>query len=119
MASFVYLEVLFSYIGNGTEWSAIWSEITNVISKSNKYAAQVWFEITNMISDQTCTTQSSITTSLYPFWKRKIQLLVYIRFFSLHKCYVDPAVNFFVKSDKIYFPFSSNLISVFKQTILV
>ena len=40
------------YNGNWTEWSAIWSEIIRVISKSNERAARVWFEITSMISDQ-------------------------------------------------------------------
>ena len=30
-----------------------------------------------MISDQTCITQSSATTWLHPFWKRKIQSLKY------------------------------------------
>ena len=49
------------------EWSAIWSEIIRVISKSNEHAAQVQFEITSMISDQNCTTRSSIATLLYPF----------------------------------------------------
>ena len=29
------------------------------------------FEITSMISDQNCTTRSSITTSLHPFWNHK------------------------------------------------
>ena len=53
--------------GNGTEWSAIWSEIIRVISKSNERAARVRFEITSMISDQNCTTRSSITTLLHPF----------------------------------------------------
>ena len=56
--------------GNWTEWSAIWAEIIRMISKSNKYTVQVWFEITSMISDQNCTTQSSITTLLHPFWNR-------------------------------------------------
>ena len=49
-------------IGNWTEWSAIWSEIIRVISKSNERAARVWFEFTSMIKDQNCTTRSSITT---------------------------------------------------------
>ena len=40
--------------GNWTEWSAIWSEIICVISKSNERAAWVRFEITSMISDQNC-----------------------------------------------------------------
>ena len=47
--------------GNWIEWSAIWSEIIRVISKSNERAARVHFEITSMISDQNCTTRSSIT----------------------------------------------------------
>ena len=33
--------------GNCTEWSAIWSEIIRVISKSNERAARVRFEITS------------------------------------------------------------------------
>ena len=58
--------------GNWTEWSAIWSEIIRVVSKSNERVARVRFEITNMISDQNCTTRSSITTLLRPFWNRRI-----------------------------------------------
>ena len=58
--------------GNWTKRSAIWSEIIRVISKSNERAARVWFEITSMISDQNCTTRSSITTLLHPFWNRRI-----------------------------------------------
>jgi len=45
-----------------TEWSAIWSEIIHMISKSKERAAQVRFEITSVISDQNCTTRSSIAT---------------------------------------------------------
>ena len=56
--------------GNWTEWNAIWAEIIRMISKSNERTVQVWFEITSMISDQNCTTQSSITTLLHPFWNR-------------------------------------------------
>ena len=59
--------------GNWTEWSAIWSEIMRVISKSNECAAQVWFEITSMISDQNCMTPSSIATLLHPFWNHTIK----------------------------------------------
>ena len=44
--------------GNWTEWSAIWSEIIRVISKSNEHGARIRFEITSMILDQNCTTQS-------------------------------------------------------------
>ena len=58
--------------GNWTKWSAIWSEIIRVIWKSNERVARVWFEITSMISDQNCTTRSSITTLLHPFWNRRI-----------------------------------------------
>ena len=54
--------------GNWTEWNAIWAEIIRMISKSNEHTVQVWFEITSMISDQNCTTRSSITTLLHPFW---------------------------------------------------
>ena len=43
------------YNGNWTEWSAVWSEIIRVISKSNERLARVRFEITSMISDQNCT----------------------------------------------------------------
>ena len=53
--------------GNWTEWSAIWSEIIHVISKSNKHAKRVWFEITSMISDQNCTTRSSIHFEIAQF----------------------------------------------------
>ena len=38
--------------GNWTEWSAIWSEIIHMISKSNEHVSKVWFEIISMISDQ-------------------------------------------------------------------
>ena len=60
------------YNGNWTERSAIWSEIIRVISKSNEQAARVRFEIRSMISEQNCTTRSSITTLLDPFWNRTI-----------------------------------------------
>ena len=63
--------------GNWTEWSAIWPEIICVISKSNESAARVRFEITGMISDQNCTTRSSITTLLQPFWNRRIQSVIW------------------------------------------
>ena len=55
------------WIMNWTEWSAIWSQIIRVISKS------VRFEITSMISDQNCMTWSWITTLWQPFWNRRIQ----------------------------------------------
>ena len=58
------------YDGNWNESTAIWTEI---IRESNERAAQVRFDITNMISDQNCTTQSLITTSLHPLWNRRIQ----------------------------------------------
>ena len=32
-----------------------------------------WFEVTIVISDQNCTTRSSVTTLLQPFWNRRIQ----------------------------------------------
>ena len=42
---------------NWTAWSAIWSEILHLISKSNERATLVKFEINrSMISDQNCTT---------------------------------------------------------------
>ena len=47
--------------GNWAEWSAVWSEIMRVISKSNECVARVWFEFTSMISDQNCTTRGLIT----------------------------------------------------------
>ena len=53
---------------NRTAWSAIWSEILHVISKSNERAALVQFEINrSMISDQNCMTWSLTTTSLHSF----------------------------------------------------
>ena len=58
--------------GNWTEWSAIWSEIIRVISKSNERVARVRFEITSMISDQNYTTRSLVATLLDPFWNRTI-----------------------------------------------
>ena len=63
------LQILKINNGNWTEWSAIWSEIIRVISKSNERATRVWFEIIGMISDQNCTTRSSITTLLDPVLK--------------------------------------------------
>ena len=65
-----YQDLVIINNGNWTEWSAIWAEIIHMISKSNEHTVQVWFEITSMISDQNCTTQSSITTLLHPFWNR-------------------------------------------------
>ena len=65
-----YQDLVIINKSNWTEWSAIWAEIIRMISKSNKYTVQVWFEITSMISDQNCTTRSSITTLLHPFWNR-------------------------------------------------
>ena len=56
------------YNGNWADWSAIWSEIKHLISKSNERAARVRFEILSIISDQNCTIQSLIAT----FWNRKI-----------------------------------------------
>ena len=63
-----YQDLVIINNGNWTEWSAIWAEIIRMISKLNEHTVQVWFEITSMISDQNCTTQSSITTLLHPFW---------------------------------------------------
>ena len=40
------------YNGNCTEWSAIWSEIKRVITKSHDREAGVRFVITSLISDQ-------------------------------------------------------------------
>ena len=57
-ASLMHLGVICN--GNWTEWSAIWSKITRVISNLNESAARVQFEITSMISDQNCTTRSLI-----------------------------------------------------------
>ena len=65
------------------------------------YAAQVWVEFSREVSDQNCTTWSSITTSLHPFWNHKFSF--YLRFFSLYKCFVDPAVSLFVESCKSCF----------------
>ena len=59
--------------GNWTEWSAILSEITRGISKSNEQATQVRFKITSMILEQNYTTRSSITTLLQPVWHHRIQ----------------------------------------------
>ena len=57
-----------------TELSAILSEITRGISKSNEQAIRVRFKITSMISEQNYTTQSSIiTTLLQPVWHHRIQ----------------------------------------------
>ena len=73
---------LLIYNGNWTEWSAIWSEIIRVISKWNELAVRVRFEITSMISDQNCTTRSSITTLLNPFWNRPNTGLGQFKYFN-------------------------------------
>ena len=52
---------------NCTEWSAIWSEIKRVITKSHDREAGVRFVITSLISDQNCTTRSAISTLLHSF----------------------------------------------------
>ena len=54
--------------GKSTEWSATWSEIKRVITKSHDREAGVRFVIRNLISDRNCTTWSAITTLLYSFW---------------------------------------------------
>ena len=69
--------------GNWTEWSAIWAEIVRVISKSNELAVRVQFEITSMIADQICTTRSSITTLLHPFWNRPNFIDVVVSWFEV------------------------------------
>ena len=55
------------YNGNCTEWSAIWSEIKRMITKSHDREAGVRFVITSLISDQNCTTRSAISTLLHSF----------------------------------------------------
>ena len=50
------------YNGNCTEWSAIWSEIKRVITKSHDREAGVRFVITSLISGQNCTTRRAIST---------------------------------------------------------
>ena len=59
--------VCYIYNGNCTEWSAIWSEIKRVITKSHDREAGVRFVITSLISDQNCTTRSAISTLLHSF----------------------------------------------------
>ena len=73
---------LIDYWYNWNEWSEIWSEIIRVISKSNRRAERVSLVVKSMISDKNCITQSSVTTLLHPFSKRKIQSLKY-RIFQL------------------------------------
>ena len=53
--------------GNCTEWSATWSKIKRVITKSHDREAGVRFVITSLISDQNCTTRSAISTLLHSF----------------------------------------------------
>ena len=53
-----------------------------MISKSNRRAERVSLVVKSMISDQNCIRQSSVTTLLHPFLKRKIQSLKY-RIFQL------------------------------------
>jgi hypothetical protein len=59
------------YNGNWIQWSAIWTEINRVITKSNDREVGVRFIITSLISVQNCTTRSSISTLLYSFWNFK------------------------------------------------
>ena len=59
------------YNGNWAEWSVTCLKSYPWL-KSDERAAQVRFEITCLISDQKCTTRSSITTLLQPFWNRRI-----------------------------------------------
>ena len=73
-----------SYNGNRSKWSAIWSEIIRVISKSDERAARVWFKITRMILDQNSTTRSSITTLLQPFWIHSVPI-----FYCCSSCSVE------------------------------
>ena len=65
----IYSDPNKSWINNGncTEWSAIWSEIKRVITKSHDREAGVRFVITSLISDQNCTTRSAISTLLHSF----------------------------------------------------
>ena len=51
--------------GNWTKWSATWSEIKRMITKSHDREAGVRFVITSLISDQNCTTRSAISDPLY------------------------------------------------------
>jgi hypothetical protein len=49
-------------------WSAIWTEIKRVITKSHDREAGVRFVITSLISVQNCTTRSSISNLLYFYY---------------------------------------------------
>ena len=66
----------FIYNGNCTEWSAIWSEIKRLITKSHDREAGVRFVITSLISDQNCTTRSAISTLLHSFGNLQAATLV-------------------------------------------
>ena len=61
--------------GNCTEWSAI------------------WVEITSMISDQNCTTRGSITTLLHPFWNRPNTGLDQFKYFLLMRYWAGLKLN--------------------------
>ena len=99
------------YNGNWTEWSAIWSEIILVISKSNERETRARFEITSMISDQNCTTRSSIATlwdpflKLHNFWRKTITTK-----FGISSCKILHTMTFCLS-------FSWNFSDYFNQTL--
>ena len=53
------------YYGNWTEWSAIWSEIIRVISKSNERAAQREFDLKSQVWFQTKIARPEVQLPLY------------------------------------------------------
>ena len=63
----VTLGIYNSWISNGNciEWSAIWSEIKRVITKSHDREPGVRFVITSLISDQNCTKLNEVQFPLY------------------------------------------------------
>ena len=103
--------------GNWTEYSALWSEIIQVISKLNKHAAWVWFEITSIISDQNFLTQIYYHHFIMSIVNSKIQLLKYRIFVVVElKYFIDLVLSWFIKL-KNCVSFSSNLIGLCEQTL--
>ena len=97
------------YNGNWTGWSAIWSEIKCLISKSNQCTVWNWFEIKYDFRPKLHDMEFN-----YYFITTILKSLRY-RSFSLYKCFVDLVLSWFVESCKSCF--SCKLIGFFKQTI--
>ena len=81
-----HIGTLTIYNGNWTEWSAIWTEIKRIITKSHDWEAGVRFVITSFILVQNCTTRSSISTLLIHF--EILNIFVNQKLFCLQKTHL-------------------------------